>query len=158
MDHSFFNESMYRDNIIPGRYGGASIALIYLDDEDELMPLAVATGVRDDDADSDQEDGDGNGLLVYTPLDDAYEWLLAKIVFNSNDLWWGQIYHLIATHSIVEIVYLAALRTVAERHPVRAYLDRSKYHDERILWSVALMRSSYVPRVCGASDWCPSPL
>lgn len=117
VDHRFFNESVYRENLIEGRHAGASVALFFLDAENELMPLAIATGVRD------EEDPDGD-LLVYTKLDGEYEWLLAKIVFNSNDLWWGQIYHLIATHSIAEIAYLAAIRTLSERHPVRAYLDR----------------------------------
>lgn len=128
MDHSYFaSDPEYMKHRIDGRYSAATVSLFYLTNEGQrnstnsvpsektekqLLPLAIKMGVGKD--------------LVYTPLDHQYEWLLAKIAANSNDLFHAQIYHLISTHAVAEIVHLAAIRTVSERHPIRAYLERGK--------------------------------
>ena len=39
-----------------------------------------------------------------------------------TDFFHGDVYHLGATHAITEIVHLAALRTMANRHPMRGFL------------------------------------
>ncbi len=64
--------------------------------------------------------------LIYTPLDSPNDWLLAKILFNSNDLFYCEMFHLVATHDVGEIVYQAALRTLSEDHPIMALMDRRK--------------------------------
>jgi hypothetical protein len=52
------------------------------------------------------------------------DWLLAKIMFNVNDLFHSQLYHLVASHAIGEAVHEAALRTLSDDHPVFLILDR----------------------------------
>jgi len=69
--------------------------------------------------------------LIFTPLDDDNDWLIAKMAFEMNDLFHGQIFHLSNTHDVAEPVHQAALRTLSKRHPVRGYLDRCKLLD---LW------------------------
>ena len=76
----------------------------------DFLPLAIRTHVGSD--------------LIFTPLDDENDWLLAKMAFEMNDLFHGQIYHLSNTHDVAEPVHQAALRTLSKRHPVRGYLDR----------------------------------
>lgn len=77
------------------------------------MPLAIRTNVGSD--------------LIYTPQDSAADWLLAKIMFNVNDFFMGQMDHLARTHSVVEIIYQAAIRTLSDDHPVLAILKRLMY-------------------------------
>lgn len=65
--------------------------------------------------------------LVYTPLDEENDWILAKIMFNMNDLFHGQIYHLASSHAVTEIVYLPALRTMSSEHPIMGIFARMMY-------------------------------
>lgn len=96
-----------------GRHSAACSAYFYIHPlTGEFLPLAIKTNVGSD--------------LVYTPFDTENDWLLAKMMFNMNDLFHGQIFHLANSHAVAEVVHQAALRTLSEKHPVRAYLDRSK--------------------------------
>ena len=96
-----------------GRYAAACDAYFYIHPKTgDFLPLAIKTNVGSN--------------LTYTPLDGPSDWLLAKMMFNSNDFLQSQIFHLANSHAVAEIVYLAALRTLSVRHPVRAFLDRSK--------------------------------
>lgn len=97
-----------------GRYGAACDAYFYLHPKsNDFLPLAIKTNVGSN--------------LTYTPLDGETDWLLAKLMFNSNDFLHSQVFHLANSHAVAEIVYLAALRTLSARHPVRAFLDRSRF-------------------------------
>lgn len=108
-DHSY--QAQYTHQ--PGRYAAACSAYFYICPKTgDFLPLAIKTNVGSD--------------LVYTPLDESDDWLLAKMMFNNNDYFFGQIFHLAESHSVAEIVYLAALRTLSTKHPVRAFLDRGK--------------------------------
>ncbi|KAF2704147.1 Lipoxygenase [Pleomassaria siparia CBS 279.74] len=60
-----------------------------------FLPLAIKPNV------------DGAEDLIYTPEDETNDWLLAKLMFNQNS-----------------IMYLAAIRTLNEEHPVMAILNR----------------------------------
>jgi len=62
--------------------------------------------------------------LTYTPLDSPADWLLAKMMFNVNDLFDSQMYHLIATHDVGEALHEAALRSFSDSHPVMVVLER----------------------------------
>ena len=105
------------------RYGGACSAYFYIaPDTAEFLPLAIKTNT---DAD-----------LIYTPLDPEQDWLLAKIMMNSNEAIFNEVYHVTATHAVQEIVHLAALRTMHPTHPVLALLTR-------------LMDGAYAPRAIG---------
>lgn len=108
-DHSY--QAKYA--LQPGRYAAACSAYFYISPESgDFLPLAIRTNVGSN--------------LVYTPLDKPDDWLLAKMMFNNNDYFFSQIFHLAESHAVAEIVYLAALRTLSARHPVRAFLDRGK--------------------------------
>ncbi|RDL33922.1 Lipoxygenase [Venustampulla echinocandica] len=94
-----------------GRYAAACDAYFYIHPTSgDFLPLAVRTNVGSN--------------LVYTPTDSANDWLLAKMMFNLNDFWHSQWYHLSATHNVAEIVFEAAYRTLSDEHPVMAILQR----------------------------------
>ncbi|KAF9769304.1 hypothetical protein IL306_013292 [Fusarium sp. DS 682] len=114
--HLFLADHSYQKDYVAqeGRYAAACQALFYLDDRShQFLPLAIKTNVGSN--------------LTYTPLDEPNDWLLAKVMFNVNDLFHGQMYHLASTHAVAEIVHLAALRTMSSRHPVLALLERLMY-------------------------------
>lgn len=97
-----------------GKYGAACQAYFYIDPRSQnFLPLAIKPNVEGSD-------------LVYTPQDSADDWLLAKMMFNLNSFWHAQWYHLSATHVVSEIVYLSAIRTLSEEHPIMAILHRRK--------------------------------
>jgi hypothetical protein len=79
----------------------------------DFLPLAIKTNVGAD--------------LVYTPLDSSNDWLLAKMMFNVNDILHSQMFHLAASHDVGEIVHEAALRTLSFDHPVMVILERLMY-------------------------------
>lgn len=109
VDHSY--QAKYPT--VEGRYTAACSAYFYIHPvNQDFLPLAIKTNAGSD--------------LVYTPLDYENDWLLAKIMFNNNDLFYGQILHVGFSHAVAEIVHEAALRTISERHPVRALLDHCK--------------------------------
>lgn len=112
----FLADHSYQKNYVAqeGRYSAACQGLFYLDKRsNHFLPLAIKTNVGSN--------------LTYTPLDEENDWLLAKIMFNVNDLFHGQIYHLANSHAVAEIVHLAALRTMSSRHPVLGLLERLMY-------------------------------
>ncbi|KAH7397536.1 lipoxygenase [Cadophora sp. MPI-SDFR-AT-0126] len=97
-----------------GKYGASSTALFFIHPASgDFLPLAIKTNVGSD--------------LIYTPLDEPNDWLLAKILFNENDLFHGQMYHLVASHDVAEIVHQAAVRTLSDEHPVMILLERLMY-------------------------------
>ena len=65
--------------------------------------------------------------LVYSPLDEDNDWLLAKMMFNVNYMFHAQMLHLVITHDVSEAVHQAALHTLAENHPVMIILERLMY-------------------------------
>ncbi|KAL8704591.1 MAG: hypothetical protein Q9201_002238 [Fulgogasparrea decipioides] len=112
----FVADHSYQAKYVPqaGRFAAACSAYFYIHPKfGDFLPLAIKTNVGSN--------------LIYTPLDTKNDWLLAKMMFNNNDYFFGQIFHLANSHAVAEIVYLAALRTVSARHPVRAFLDRVMY-------------------------------
>jgi len=112
----FYADHRYQASLqsINDRYAGACDAYFYVDTKSgNFLPLAIRTNV-------------GNNL-IYTPADSTNDWLLAKMMFNLNDFFQSQWYHLSATHNVVEIVYEAAYRTLSEDHPVMALLERRQF-------------------------------
>lgn len=108
----------YRDQanqtLTPGRYAAASDAYFYIHPvSEDFLPLAIRPN---------------NGSpLIYTPRDSCNDWTLAKMLFNQNDLWWAQWYHLMATHGLIDLVYEAAVRTMSPDHPVFGLMTRLAY-------------------------------
>ena len=106
----------YRDqkNLTPtARYSGACDAYFYIDKSSrDFLPLAIRTNV--------------GAEVVYTPADSADDWLLAKIMYNVDDFWFAQWNHLAGKHEVVQIVWMAAIRTLSVEHPVLAILNRCR--------------------------------
>lgn len=96
------------------RFAAACDALFFIDKASgDFLPLAIRTGVGQS--------------TIYTPEDDAADWLLAKVMYNANDFWFAQWNHLAATHHPLQITWLAAIRSLSVEHPVYALLDRREY-------------------------------
>lgn len=92
-------------------YAPACDAYFFIDESSgDFLPLAIRTGV--------------GANLIYTPEDNDNDWLLAKMMYNVNDFWFAQWNHLANTHDAVQIVWMAAIRTLSVEHPVYAILDR----------------------------------
>lgn len=128
VDHSYQKE--YKLATVVQRYPVACSAYFYLDSESgDFLPLAIRTNV---DAD-----------LTYTPLDSANDWLLAKMLFNANDMFHAQMLHLVISHDVTESVHQAALHTLAENHPIMLILER-------------LMLQGYSSRIVG-EELCFNP-
>lgn len=109
VDHSY--QAKYPK--IANKYGAACTAFFFLHPiNGNFLPLAIKTNVGSD--------------LIYTPLDSKNDWLLAKIMFNVNDLFHAEMFHLGAIHNVAEIAHQAAIRTLSDSHPVLAVLDRCK--------------------------------
>lgn len=95
----------------PARYGAACTAYFFIHPKSgDFLPLAIKTNTGSD--------------LIYTPLDSPTDWLLAKMIFNVNDMFHAQMFHLVVSHDVSEGVHLAALRTLSENHPVMIILER----------------------------------
>lgn len=62
--------------------------------------------------------------MISTKLDSANDWLLAKMMFNVNDMFDSQMCHLVASHDVTEAVHQAALHTLSEHHPIMIILER----------------------------------
>lgn len=108
VDHSY--QAKYDKT---NKCGAACTALFFIHPlSGDFLPLAIKTNVGSN--------------LVYTPLDTANDWLLAKMIFNVNDLFHAESFHLIAFHDVGEILHESALRTLSDSHPVMALLDRCK--------------------------------
>lgn len=108
-DHS--NQKKYKTQA--GRYAAACTGLVSLDARsNQFLPLAIKTNVGAD--------------LTYTPLDDKNDWLLAKMMFNNNDLFHSQMYHLLF-HVVPELVHESAFRSFSNNHPVMAVINRVSF-------------------------------
>jgi arachidonate 15-lipoxygenase (second type)/8-lipoxygenase (S-type) len=96
-----------------GHYAAACDAFFYINAKSgDFLPLAIRTNV--------------GANLIYTPLDSPNDWLLAKMMYNVNDFWFGQWNHLAGTHETVHIIWMAAIRSLSNEHPVFAILNRRK--------------------------------
>ncbi|KAI0160181.1 lipoxygenase [Xylariaceae sp. FL1272] len=97
---------------VPKLFGGFCQAYFYISPKGgDFLPLAIKLNNPGSD-------------LIYTPEDEANDWLLAKMAFNSNDLWhltWAHITH---SHSQAEHSYQTANRALSEDHPIMGVIHR----------------------------------
>ncbi|KAI1136421.1 Lipoxygenase [Hypoxylon sp. FL0543] len=122
VDHSY-QKAYEKTTVEPKRYGAAATAYFYIHPlSGYFLPLAIKTNTGSD--------------LIYTPLDTPNDWLLAKMIFNVNDMFHSQMFHLVATHDVSEAVHQAALHTLSEKHPIMIILER-------------LMKEAYSSRIVG---------
>ncbi|KAG6277888.1 hypothetical protein E4U47_006535 [Claviceps purpurea] len=90
-----------------GRFAAGCEAYFYISVQDDAwLPLAIKTNRGAD--------------LIYTPADAPLDWLFAKMLFGQNDAWDTPWRHLVSTHLVLELPYLAAERCMSENHPVLA--------------------------------------
>ena len=109
VDHSY--QTNYKVATVVQRYPVACSAYFYIDPKNgDFRPLAIRTNVDMD--------------LIYTPLDSHNDWLLAKMMFNANDMFHAQMLHLVISHDVTEAVHQAALHTLSENHPIMVILER----------------------------------
>ncbi len=50
--------------------------------------------------------------------------MLAKMMFNVNDMFHSHMLHLVISHDVSEAVHQAALHTLSENHPIMVVLER----------------------------------
>lgn len=83
------------------------IALFHVNDKGDLMPVAI------------QLQQDPSKSLIFTPNDPPGCWLAVKSFFQqANGVLHENVLHLLSTHMISEVFYVAARRQLAELHPV----------------------------------------
>ncbi|KAF7524016.1 hypothetical protein G7054_g11560 [Neopestalotiopsis clavispora] len=117
------------------RFAAACDAYFYIDKTSgDFLPLAIRTNVGSN--------------LIYTPNDEPNDWLLAKIMYNVNDFWFAQWNHLASTHEVVQITYLAAIRTLSDDHPILAILDRITFE----VFAIQPLAASILFAPGGAAD------
>nr|KAG5697381.1 hypothetical protein BaRGS_004107 [Batillaria attramentaria] len=101
----------YLQNYSTGAYGKvltAPIALFYVNDNKQLMPIAIQLF---------QQPGADNP--VFFPSDDPYTWLLAKMWYNLAEGNHHQaVSHLYLTHLAMESFSLATHRELSGSHPI----------------------------------------
>lgn len=108
------------------KFAAACDAYFYIAKSGQFLPLAIRTNVGTN--------------LIYTPADTVEDWTIAKILFNVNDFFFAQTWHLASTHETVQIAWMAAIRTLSVDHPVYALLDRLTYQ----LFSIQPLAQSFL--------------
>ncbi len=95
-----------------GRFCVCPMALFWVDEGGDLMPLAIQLGQSPAEA-----------PLIYTPNDDYWLWLLARTFVQSADGTYHEIVaHLTRTHLVMETFWVAACRTLPPQHPLSVLL------------------------------------
>ncbi|NOK09783.1 lipoxygenase family protein [Corallococcus exercitus] len=95
------------------RWAPASRCLMYLDDTQQLRPIAIQLG-RDPALDP-----------VFTPNDSPHDWLAAKIYLRCSEGNTHQMVgHALRTHFIAEPFVMATMRNLPDPHPVYKLLRR----------------------------------
>ncbi|KAK6212725.1 hypothetical protein LQW54_004992 [Pestalotiopsis sp. IQ-011] len=117
------------------RFAAACDAYFYIDQASgDFLPLGIRTNVGSN--------------LIYTPNDEPDDWLLAKIMYNVNDFWFAQWDHFASTHMVVQIAYMAAIRTLSDDHPVLAVVNRLMYE----VFAIQPLAASLLFNAGGAAD------
>lgn len=101
------------NGVVEDRFAPPSRCLLFRQKDGQLRPLAIQLGR---DADNDP---------VFTPKDDPYDWLLAKMYLRCSE---GNVHqmlsHAIYTHFTMEPFVMATLRNLSASHPVFKILKR----------------------------------
>ena len=126
-------------NISTGKYGGkkielpAAMCLFHVTKEKEFKPIAIQLGQKSNDP-------------IWTPKDDYYDWMLAKMWFKNADVQVHQMnVHLALTHLIMEPFAMAMFRCLPPVHPIHKLLRESV---QFVIAINTLGRASLIPKVC----------
>ena len=122
-------ESVFYDN--EQRYYHTPIVLLYLNDLQQMMPLAIQISQASD-------------SLIFTPDDNYYDWLFAKICVNNADFILHQFkYHAFECHFILEPIYIFMNRNLSVKHPLYKLL---KPHSKGLLHINRSARGSLISK------------
>lgn len=104
----------------------APIAAFYVDKNDDLMPLAIQLSQKP-----------GRDAPIFTPKNCSPTcWLLVKMHVNVADAFLHEVSaHFLATHAIMELVYVAMKRTVSDSHPIAHMLAPHFWFTMALNWS-----------------------
>ncbi|XP_072016683.1 polyunsaturated fatty acid lipoxygenase ALOX15B-like [Amphiura filiformis] len=120
----------------------APIALFYVNKDKDLMPVAIQLFKKD------HPHSAGRDNPIFTPDDDSYTWLLAKMWFNNADASFHEsASHLGFTHLIMETIYIALQQTVSISHPLyRLMAPHFRYlmNVNSIAWDLLLNKGGWV--------------
>lgn len=101
----------------PKLCGLVPVVLLFLNDEKQIMPLAIELSLWPEPTPAPQD------TCVFTPLDDPLTWLSAKVHVNSVDISYNTIVpHVLRTHMCMESVYISMRRNLSVRHPIHELL------------------------------------
>ena len=108
------------------------MCLFQVTKEKEFKPIAIQLGQNSDDA-------------IWTPKDDPYDWMLAKMWFKNADVQVHQMkVHLSLTHLIMEPFAVAMFRCLPPAHPVHKLLRESL---QFVIAINTVGRMSLIPKV-----------
>ena len=134
-------------NISTGKYRGkkielpAAMCLFHVTKEKEFKPIAIQLGQQSDDP-------------IWTPKDDYYDWMLAKMWFKNADVQVHQMnVHLSLTHLIMEPFAIAMFRCLPPVHPIHKLLRESL---QFVIAINTVGRSSLIPKVCSTEAFINS--
>ena len=95
-----------------GRFLSAPLALFWLNQDRELMPLAIQLA-----------QSIATAKVVFTPADEPWLWLTARTHVQAADAALHEIVeHLFRTHFTMETVFVSMSRTLPPQHPVHQFL------------------------------------
>ncbi len=93
-----------------GRYTAAPLCLFYLNDKEELLPVAIKVKQKyNKETDPYPE--------IFTPKSSKAEWKAAKLAISATDIaYQGIIAHLLDTHLVIEVCAVSTYRTLTPDH------------------------------------------
>ncbi|ACB50638.1 putative lipoxygenase [Crocosphaera subtropica ATCC 51142] len=105
------------DNIIDetqedqlGRYSASPLCLFYLNDQDQLLPVAIKVK-------QNYNSGIDPYPEIFTPKSSKTEWKAAKLAVSATDIaYQGIIAHLLDTHLVIEVCAVSTYRTLPSDH------------------------------------------
>lgn len=111
LDYKIFEniiDSKQEDQL--GRYAASPLCLFYLDDQEQLLPVAIKLKqTYNPQTDSYPE--------ILTPNTSAIEWKAAKLAVLATDIiYQGIVVHLLDTHLILEVCTVSTYRTLSPNH------------------------------------------
>ena len=126
-EQDFSTNSLY-SKTAGNQYSPDGYAQFYVNENDELMPLAIQIG--------------GPTGLIYYPNDDKNHWLFAKTVFNCAQASYVPSAHFALAHLIFEPMRVVLAREMSAQHPISTLIEHhftglygANYNGMKVLFS-----------------------
>ncbi len=106
-----------------GRYTSSPLCLFYLNEKEELLPVAIKVKQKyDQEKDPYPE--------IFTPKSSKVEWKAAKLAVSATDIaYQGIIAHLLDTHLVMEVCAVSTYRTLSPDHILYQLLKPHFFHN-----------------------------